>query len=98
MGKINIRKRNKYYEYRIEIANIDGKRKWITISGFRTKPEALESGTQAYNEYLSAGIPFKECELSYSDYLDYWLDNYCKTNLKYNTIQTYTIIIKEEDE
>ena len=33
--------------------------------------------------------------MSYSDYLDYWLNNYCKNNLKYNTIQTYTIIINK---
>lgn len=30
--------------------------------------------------------------MSYSDYLDYWINNYCKTNLKYNTIQTYTTL------
>ena len=39
----------------------------------------------SYTEYINAGVPFKECKLSYSDYLDYWLDNYCKSNLKYNT-------------
>ena len=95
MGKINIRKRGNYYEYRIEIANVDNKRKWISKSGFKTKQEALESGTNAYTEYVNAGTPFKQCNLSYSDYLDYWLNNYCKNNLKYNTIQTYTIIINK---
>ena len=95
MGKINIRKRGNYYEYRIEIANVDNKRKWISKSGFKTKQEALESGTNAYTEYINAGTPFKQCNLSYSDYLDYWLNNYCKNNLKYNTIQTYTIIINK---
>lgn len=94
MSKVNIRKRANYYEYRVEIAQIDGKRKWISKSGFRTKPEAQEAGILAYNEYLNAGVPFKSCDLSYSDYLDYWLNNYCKTNLKYNTIQTYSIIIE----
>ena len=95
MSKINIRKRGNYYEYRIEIARVDNKRQWLSKSGFRTKPEAQEAGVQAYNEYINAGIPFKQCDLSYSDYLDYWLDNYCKNNLKYNTIQTYTIIINK---
>lgn len=94
MSKISIRKRGEVYEYRVEIAQVDGKRKWISKSGFRTKPEAQEAGVLAYNEYLNAGIPFKSCDLSYSDYLDYWLDNYCKINLKYNTIQTYKIIIE----
>ena len=95
MSKINIRKRGNYYEYRIEIARVDNKRQWLSKSGFRTKPEAQEAGVQAYNEYINAGIPFKQCNLSCSDYLDYWLDNYCKNNLKYNTIQTYKIIINK---
>ena len=95
MSKINIRKRNNYYEYRFEIASSNNKRRWLSKSGFKTKPEAQEAGIQAYNEYLNAGIPFKQCNMSYSDYLDYWLNNYCKNNLKYNTIQTYTIIINK---
>lgn len=95
MSKINIRKRNNYYEYRFEIASTNGKRRWLSKSGFKTKPEAGEAGIQAYNEYLNAGIPFKQCNMSYGDYLDYWLNNYCKNNLKYNTIQTYTIIINK---
>ena len=95
MSKINVRKRGSYYEYRVEIARVDNIRKWMSKSGFRTKQEALEAGAQAYNEYINAGVPFKQCNMSYSDYLSYWLENYCKNNLKYNTIQTYTIIINK---
>ena len=95
MSKINVRKRGTYYEYRVEIARVDNIRKWMSKSGFRTKQEALEVGAQAYNEYINAGVPFKQCNMSYSDYLSYWLENYCKNNLKYNTIQTYTIIINK---
>ena len=32
--------------------------------------------------------------MSYADYLDYWIDNYCNFNLKYSTIVTYLNIIK----
>lgn len=96
MSKINIRKRGNYYEYRVEIAPIDGKRQWLSKSGYRTKPEAQEAGVQAYNEYLNAGIPFKLCDLSYSDYLDYWLDNYCKNNLRYNTILVSVCAVDSE--
>ena len=95
MGKISIRKRGKYYEYRIEIAQIEGKRQWLSKSGFMSKNEAYEAGTTAYNEYLTAGTTFKTCNMSYSDYLNYWIENYCKVNLKYNTIQTYKILIKK---
>lgn len=38
----------------------------------------------AQSEYLNVGVPFKECKMSYGDYLEYWLDNYCRVNLKYN--------------
>lgn len=95
MAGIIIKKRGKSYQYSFEIAPQDGKRKWITKSGFKTKAEALEAGCNSQAEYINAGVPFKECKMSYSDYLDYWLDNYCRINLKYNTIQKYTTIIKK---
>lgn len=92
MANIRIMKRKDVYQYRFEIASEKGKRKYINKSGFKTKAEAMEAGTIAYNEYINAGKPFKECKMSYSDYLDYWINNYCKTNLKYNMIQTYTTL------
>ena len=92
MANIRIMKIKDVYQYRFEIASENGKRKYINKSGFKTKAEAMEAGTIAYNEYINAGKPFKECKMSYSDYLDYWINNYCKTNLKYNTIQTYTTL------
>lgn len=95
MADIRIYKRGKVYQYQFEIALRGGKRKYINKSGFKTKAEALESGNIAYTEYINTGQPYKESKLSYSDYLDYWLDNYCKTNLKYNTIQSYTTLINK---
>ncbi|WP_373458227.1 Arm DNA-binding domain-containing protein [Paenibacillus harenae] len=35
------------WEDRIEGAKVDGKRKYITKAGFRTKKEVLEAGTKA---------------------------------------------------
>jgi integrase len=93
MASVRVMKRGLVYQYQFEIARVKDKRKYINQSGFKTKAEAEEAGIKAYDEYKSAGQPFKECKLSYSDYLDYWLNNYCKTNLKYNTIQTYSNLI-----
>lgn len=93
MGSVNVRKRGNTYQYYFEAAPVNGKRKQISKSGFRTKTEALEEGNIAYNEYLTTGLNFKEQNISYSDYLDYWIENYCKINLKYNTIQAYQTII-----
>ena len=94
MVKVQIKKRGKYYQYTFEIAPQDGKRKWITKSGFKTKPEAEREGLKALNEYLETGHSFKPSEISYSDYLDYWMKEYCYINLKHRTIETYKYIIK----
>lgn len=95
MGSVNVRKRGNTYQYYFEAASVNGKRKQISKSGFRTKTEALEEGNIAYNEYSTTGLNFKEKNISYSDYLDYWIENYCKINLKYNTIQAYKTIIEK---
>ena len=94
MASITISKRGNKYQYKFEIAKVNGKRKYINKCGFKTKAEAYEAGVEAYNEYKTAGVPFKECNMSYSDYLDYWIENYCKTNLKYNTISCYETLIR----
>jgi len=49
---VNIRKRGKVYQYQFEIAKVDGKRKYISKSGFKTKNEALMAGMKAYDEYI----------------------------------------------
>lgn len=91
---VNVRKRGNVYEYNFDVAKIEGKRKRISKSGFKTKAEALKQGTIAYNEYLNTGRKLVSNEMSYSDFLDYWLDNHCKINLKYHTIEAYSNIVK----
>ena len=41
---VNIRTRGKVYQYQYEIAKIEGKRKYISKSLFKTKNEALMAG------------------------------------------------------
>ncbi len=40
------------YEYRFEIAMVNGKRKWKTKSGFKTVTEARKAGKSAMMQYL----------------------------------------------
>lgn len=94
MVKVQVKKRGSTFQYTFEIAPQDGKRKWITKSGFKTKPEAERAGIKALNEYLETGHSFKPSQISYSDYLDYWMEEYCYINLKHRTIETYKYIIK----
>ena len=91
---VNVRKRGNFYQYQFEVAPIDGKRKQVTKSGFKTKAEAEKAGIKAYNEYDQTGHSFKPSTISYSDYLDYWMKEHCHVNLKYHTIQAYENIIK----
>lgn len=95
---INIRKRGNVYQYCFEVAKVNGKRKQITKSGFRTKNEALIAGQQKYNEYINGNIK-KESNMSYSDYLDYWMKEYFEINFKYTTAKRYKEsfqVIKQE--
>lgn len=106
MAKINIRNRNKdkfykdgrpkppNWEYRFEGAKVDGKRNQISEAGFRTKKEAEVAGSKAMAEFENAGLKFEPTEISVSDYLDYWLNNYCKMNIADSTMEAYTNIIK----
>ena len=107
MAKVNVRNRNKgkvdktgkpkpaNWEYRFEAAKIDGKRKHISKSGFRTKKEAEDAGAKALAEYNNAGLKFEPSDMSYADYLDYWFDNYVKVSCKYNTQMAYNQIIEQ---
>ena len=83
---ITIWKRNNLYKYIFKAGKVNGKRKQITKSGFKTKNEAYTAGQKAYDEYQNGGCKI-EAYMSYSDYLDYWLENYCKDNLKHRTIE-----------
>lgn len=94
MSQVRVMKRGKVYQYQFEIASQGGIRKYINKSGFLTKQEALHAGALAYNEYYKIGKKIKQREMSYSDYLDYWIANYCNFNLKYATIVTYLNVIK----
>lgn len=94
MSNVTIQKRGNFYQYKFEIAKVDGKRKFLSKSGFKTKSEAEKAGILAYNDYLNTGNSFSASDMSYSDFLDYWLENYCYINLKYHTIEGYSNIIK----
>ena len=85
---INIRKRGKVYQYCFEAGKVNGKRKQITKSGFKTKNEAFVAGQKAYDEFIN-GESTSECNMLYSDYLDYWMKEYFEINYKYSTAKRY---------
>lgn len=93
MAKLNITSRGSVWQYRFEVAPIDGKRKQVSKSGFKTKKEAEIAGTKAMAEHNQSGQTFTPATISVADYLDFWMDSCVKMNLKYNTQQAYRNIV-----
>ncbi len=77
------------YEYRFEIASIDGKRQWQTKCGFKTATEARKAGKEALRLYETAGRVVEKDNISYADFLDYWLENECSVELNPLTLCAY---------
>ena len=87
-------KHGKTYEYRFEAASVNGKRQWISKGGFLTSKEAKEAGIYALNEYNNCGKVISSHEISFSDFLDFWIEQECMTTLKTVTILGYQKKIK----
>lgn len=88
MKNLNVTKRGNVYQYRFEIEKVNGKRKFITKSGFKTKNEAYVEGQKTMNLYLNGDLS-NESQMTYSDYLDYWMREYFEINYKYSTAKRY---------
>lgn len=84
---ISIKKRGNVYQYCFEAGKVNGKRKQITKSGFKTKNEAYIAGQKAYDEFINGSVT--ECNMLYSEYLDYWMKEYFEINYKYSTAKRY---------
>lgn len=95
MSGLITRKRGKTWEYSFEIAKVDGKRKRVTKSGFRTKSEAVAAGTKAKAEYDSTGTVFNASTVSVADYMAYWLENYVRNHLAYESYRTYESVSRK---
>lgn len=89
-----VRKRGSTWSFYFDLGKVDGKRKKKEKGGFKTKKEAEQALTKAMNEYNNAGQVFEPTEITVNDYLDFWFDNSCKMNLKYNTQVGYLRIIE----
>lgn len=77
------------YEYAFEIASVDGKRKRKTKSGFKTKKEAREAGKLAQQAYEQVGHAVEPSDMSFSDFLDQWIEMECKLSCKEVTVNGY---------
>lgn len=97
MKELHIRERvykaGKSYEYRFEVASVNGKRKFVTKGGFRNKTQAKEAGKEAMKQYENCGyVP--DNNRSFSDFLDAWIESLYASDIKLSTIKNYEKIIK----
>jgi integrase len=88
-------KRNKSWYFSIDLGkDLDGKRKRKWVSGFKTKKEAEKACNELVYNSSHNGIPDTR-DMNLKSYLDLWLKQYAKTNVKNNTYENYTINIKK---
>lgn len=83
------KKHGKTFEYRFEVASIEGERKWCSKGGFLSEKEARKAGIEELKKYFLCGMPEKSSDISYADFLDEWMENDCKYNLKETTLLNY---------
>ena len=95
--ELRVRKRGSKWEYSFETAAVNGKRKSISKSGFRTKGEAVKVGTQAMHEYLNIGSVFRPSEMSMTDFLEEWLEA-SRSHWKPATYQGYLKQVRSYNE
>ena len=63
MADVRVMKRGKVYQYQFEIASVNGTRKYINKSGFKTKAEALEAGIDVKDITFIKGTVYKTKDL-----------------------------------
>lgn len=89
------RKRGKTWSYYFDMGSVNGKRQKKEKGGFATKKEAESALASAIDEYNNAGMVFTPSDITVSDYLDQWFDQYVKMHCKYNTQVDYIQIIEK---
>lgn len=95
MAEVNVRKKDSgKWEFRVELAPIDGKRQQKSKGGFSTKSEALKAGRKFLEEYESGGQVIVNSKISFSDLLDTWISEVSKTDLQQTTVDGYSKKIK----
>ncbi|WP_051599274.1 Arm DNA-binding domain-containing protein [Metaclostridioides mangenotii] len=87
--KGSVRKRGKKWYFYFDLGIVDGKRKKVEREGGNTKKEAEKAMREAMGEFDDTGQIIDESTMSYSDYLDYWYENYVELNCKESTQKIY---------
>jgi integrase len=88
-----IQKRGKTYTIIVDLERgPDGKRKQKSKGGFKTKKEAEKALSELIVK-IEKGDYFVSDDMTFKEYLEKWLQEYCANNLSYKTNVTYKQII-----
>lgn len=90
----SIRQRRGKWSYIIYLGVVDGKKKYKEKGGFEKKSEAQSALRKALEELEGTGDIFEPTTISFSDYLDYFIENYIEINLRENSQRARKHIIK----
>ncbi|MFA9559675.1 N-terminal phage integrase SAM-like domain-containing protein [Evansella sp. AB-rgal1] len=93
-GSVRLDKKSKKYLYVIEVGS-DGNRKRKVKKGFKTKKEAKNAMALALTELQKEGSALDEDgDITFGDYLEYWLSAYAKSSTAPNTYKGYERMIR----
>lgn len=93
--KGSVRKRGSTYSYYFDIGKSEnGKRRRKEKGGYKTKSEAESALRLALYEYENGGSLISESNISLSQYMKYWYENYVLLNTKFGTQERYISIIR----
>ena len=87
MSKIRIRKRGNSYSYSFETSKKP--RRMKEKGGFANEKDARDAGIKAYADWKSGNIGITSERVKLRDYLNAWLENVMRANLKRSTYSSY---------
>lgn len=89
----SFRKRGEFWEYRFKVKNIDGTKREVTQSGFRTRKEAQIAASMRETELIQGGSIDGGLKV-FAEYFEQWYYLYKESNLAPKTQKNYKISIK----
>lgn len=84
-----VTKRGNTWQYTIDFGIIEGKRKRVSKSGFKTKKEATLAYEQMKDQYNKSSSFTTISKISFADYIEIYYNEYVINNCKYRTQETY---------
>ena len=94
MAIVRTRKRGRTYSYIFEAGQVNGKRKTVEKSGFRTKEDAYNAGVDAYTDFKHGNIGIVSDHITLKAYMDNWLQGVASVNVRESSLAQYQKITK----